>query len=76
MGGGGHWPFPRYVWSPSGGFWATGGPNAARNAVFVFLGIMGLTFPITKYGESRTVTLKQLREAPGYGEPGYTHRGV
>jgi hypothetical protein len=54
MGGGRQYPYPKWVWSPAGGWWPHQ-PNGTRNSIIyavVSLGIMGLC---ASYAESKTV---------------------
>ena len=45
MGGGKKFDYPKYVWTPYGGWW----PNARswrRNSLFTFFGFVAITIPI------------------------------
>lgn len=51
LGGGGHFPHPKYVWSPAGGWW--GNPAAGpRNTVLAVIGIAATSSLIFALGES------------------------
>lgn len=54
MGGGHHFHYPKYVWSPSGGWW----PNPAhwkRNTFVAGASIAVLALCIVAFGESKKV---------------------
>lgn len=56
MGGGHRYPYPKWVWSPSGGWWHTP-KNANRNAV-IYVGVCSIiSYFVVSYCEPRTVSL-------------------
>ncbi|KAF9476096.1 hypothetical protein BDN70DRAFT_882870 [Pholiota conissans] len=48
MGGGGRYPYPKYVWSPAGGWWVRPS-NWASNTAVAALGIAIITFGVWTY---------------------------
>ena len=42
MGGGGKYPYPKYVYSPLGGWWYEGRPNAHKNVGFKLVVLGGV----------------------------------
>lgn len=56
LGGGGHFPHPKYVWSPSGGWWGNTaqGPRNSMIAVGVMVGTSSLIYLL---GESLQVRI-------------------
>ena len=51
LGGGGHFPHPKYVWSPSGGWWGNTA-QGPRNTVIAAAVIAGTSSMIFMLGES------------------------
>ncbi|KAM6501391.1 hypothetical protein JOM56_004405 [Amanita muscaria] len=57
MGGGARYPYPKYVWSPAGGWW-TRPQNWLSNTAIAFSGILAvtyLTWSVSAKNERRTV---------------------
>ncbi|KAG8759713.1 hypothetical protein FRC14_005197 [Serendipita sp. 396] len=58
MGGGGHYPYPKEVWSPAGGWWAQ--PKNWRVNTFIAMGgvtaLAYLVFRGTAHKEVRATT--------------------
>ena len=56
LGGGGHFPHPKYVWSPAGGWWGNtaNGPRNSIIAVSIMAGTSSLIFIL---GENLQVSL-------------------
>ncbi|KAF9531245.1 hypothetical protein CPB83DRAFT_849631 [Crepidotus variabilis] len=57
MGGGARYPYPKYVWSPAGGWW-TRPTNWATNTTVAVIGIAALTYGVWQFSasvEKRTV---------------------
>ncbi|KAF8816114.1 hypothetical protein BYT27DRAFT_6476340 [Phlegmacium glaucopus] len=57
MGGGSRYPYPKYVWSPSGGWW-TRPSNWAANTAIASIGILAVTYGVWRVSaslEKRTV---------------------
>ncbi|KAF8240705.1 hypothetical protein L208DRAFT_1231366, partial [Tricholoma matsutake] len=42
-GGGGRYPYPKFVWSPAGGWW-TRPSNWVSNTAIAFTGILAITY--------------------------------
>mmetsp|Transcript_25416 Transcript_25416/g.37476 ORF Transcript_25416/g.37476 Transcript_25416/m.37476 type:complete len:81 (-) Transcript_25416:123-365(-) len=63
MGGGRRFPFPKYVWTPYGGWWADP-KNWKRNTAFVMIGGWGISAIMYYFAEKNT--LHYAREAPPY----------
>ncbi|KAF8597588.1 hypothetical protein BDV93DRAFT_369576 [Ceratobasidium sp. AG-I] len=51
MGGGAHFPYPRHVWSPAGGWW-TRPTNWAMNTTICAAGIGALVYGAWQYSAS------------------------
>ena len=51
LGGGGHFPHPKYVWSPAGGWWGNTA-KGPRNTVIAAVGIVLTSSTIYMLGES------------------------
>ena len=56
MGGARRYPFPRWVWSPAGGWWGVN-PNANRNFTILLLTYGVVIYGAYRYGELKTVRL-------------------
>ncbi|KAI9032172.1 hypothetical protein DFJ74DRAFT_653512 [Hyaloraphidium curvatum] len=57
MGGGGRFPYPKWVWSPAGGWW--GQPkNWRSNFAVVLVGISAIAYQIHKVSAEREVRLQ------------------
>ncbi|ELR18194.1 uncharacterized protein ACA1_369260 [Acanthamoeba castellanii str. Neff] len=59
MGGGPRFPFPKWVWSPAGGWWCENPPNAQRNLRIVLglnFAIAGAVFFISAANERRLLS--------------------
>ena len=54
MGGGHRFPYPKWVWSPSGGWWPVV-PNWKRNTAIYCVGMAGVLYMAYLYAEPRTV---------------------
>ena len=54
-GGGGHFPFPKYVWSPAGGWWGNT-KDGPRNTVIAAGLIMATSSAIWSIGSSIEVS--------------------
>ncbi|KIL66609.1 hypothetical protein M378DRAFT_74917 [Amanita muscaria Koide BX008] len=57
QGGGARYPYPKYVWSPAGGWW-TRPQNWLSNTAIAFSGILAvtyLTWSVSAKNERRTV---------------------
>ncbi|KAF8336258.1 uncharacterized protein EI90DRAFT_152771 [Cantharellus anzutake] len=52
MGGGARYPYPKHVWTPSGGWW-TRPSNWKSNTAIVGLGIAAITYVTWKYSAAR-----------------------
>ncbi len=55
MGGGHRFPYPKYVWSPSGGWWATPA-NWKRNTLIFIAFQVSVCYIFTLYAEPRVVS--------------------
>ncbi|MHB1873217.1 MAG: hypothetical protein ACYCT1_20580, partial [Steroidobacteraceae bacterium] len=59
MGGGPRFPYPKWVWAPTGGWWCENPPNARRNFVLLFslnLLLIGGTCYVSSTNERRLRT--------------------
>lgn len=54
MGGGRKFPYPKYVWSPYGGWWPTP-KNWQRNTAMLFTVTSCLSYMVYQFGEKNTV---------------------
>ena len=54
MGGGHHFHYPKWVWSPAGGWWPNP-KNAGRNAAIYGIVSVGVCAWLYQFGEKRTV---------------------
>ena len=58
MGGDRKFYYPRYVWSPAGGWWRHSPPNWQRNTALVALGIAALVIPLASASNRLEVRVK------------------
>eukprot|EP00981_Chlorochromonas_danica_P005663 scaffold1170_cov158-Ochromonas_danica.AAC.16 len=56
MGGGRRYEYPKWVWSPSGGWWADP-VHWKRNTIFCGVVIAATAFAVYQYSESKTVSV-------------------
>ena len=61
QGGGGRYPFPNWVWSPSGGWWALNPPNWKRRTAFGIAVVFALTGAAARYCSFHEVRCIALR---------------
>ena len=54
MGGGRKFPYPKYVWSSTGGWWANP-KNWKRNTIALFVVGWGMTAVVYNWAENKTV---------------------
>ncbi|KAF8876837.1 hypothetical protein BD779DRAFT_1559300 [Infundibulicybe gibba] len=54
MGGGARYPYPKYVWSPAGGWW-TRPSNWKSNTAIAFGGILAFTYATWSVSAAREV---------------------
>ena len=59
MGGGHHFHYPKWVWSPSGGWWPTPA-NAGRNAAIYGVFALGVSAWLWQFGNKRTVIARDI----------------
>ncbi|XP_065070205.1 uncharacterized protein LOC135695148 [Rhopilema esculentum] len=57
MGGGKRFDYPKYVWSPTGGWWCEP-RNWKRNTAFAFIGLFAAMIPIIYYDYNNLRRLK------------------
>eukprot|EP00301_Raphidiophrys_heterophryoidea_P024167 c7754_g1_i2.p1 GENE.c7754_g1_i2~~c7754_g1_i2.p1 ORF type:complete len:117 (+),score=9.54 c7754_g1_i2:257-607(+) len=50
-GAGGKYPYPKHVWSPSGGWWGEN-PNWMRNTAIAVVGMVIVSYPVFKLSAS------------------------
>ncbi|PFH46415.1 hypothetical protein AMATHDRAFT_7852 [Amanita thiersii Skay4041] len=63
-GGGARYPYPKYVWSPSGGWW-TRPTNWVSNTAIAFTGILALTYATWSVSaEYERRTIQPIRDIP------------
>eukprot|EP01115_Flamella_aegyptia_P010560 TRINITY_DN46_c0_g1_i2.p1 TRINITY_DN46_c0_g1~~TRINITY_DN46_c0_g1_i2.p1 ORF type:complete len:109 (-),score=16.72 TRINITY_DN46_c0_g1_i2:133-432(-) len=63
MGGSGKYAYPKYVWSPTGGWWNTAPKNWLRNTYFALFGIFvtaSTLFYISASNERRSIPLRPI----------------
>eukprot|EP00299_Pterocystis_sp_00344_P012996 c6314_g1_i1.p1 GENE.c6314_g1_i1~~c6314_g1_i1.p1 ORF type:complete len:107 (+),score=9.63 c6314_g1_i1:1-321(+) len=53
-GGGGRYPYPKHVWSPSGGWWGEH-PHWIRNTIICVAGMVAVCYPVFKLSASLEV---------------------
>jgi hypothetical protein len=56
MGGARRYPYPKWVWSPAGGWWPTS-PNYKRNAVIYVTCSFIIMYALGSIGESKMVSI-------------------
>eukprot|EP01039_Chlorochromonas_danica_P003177 gene3177-3479_t len=68
MGGGRRYEYPKWVWSPSGGWWADP-VHWKRNTIFCGVVIAATAFAVYQYSESKTRTFypKYVESAESHG---------
>ncbi|KAJ7594054.1 hypothetical protein C8J56DRAFT_747861, partial [Mycena floridula] len=54
QGGGGRYPFPKDVWSPSGGWWARP-HNWKSNTIVAFAGILTMSYVVFRWSAEKEV---------------------
>jgi hypothetical protein len=54
MGGGRKFPYPKYVWTPYGGWWPTP-KHWQRNTAIVFTITSAMSYLVYQFGEKNTV---------------------
>ena len=56
MGGGHRYPYPKWVWSPAGGWWHT--PKNANRSAIIYVGVCCvISYFVVGYCEPRTVSI-------------------
>ena len=55
MGGGRRFLYPKWVWSPTGGWWSNN-PHWKRNTAITLVCIAGISVPIYQISEQNTVS--------------------
>ncbi|KAF8153379.1 hypothetical protein B0H34DRAFT_103415 [Crassisporium funariophilum] len=75
MGGGGRYPYPKYVWSPAGGWWVRPS-NWVSNTAVASVGVLAATYAVWSLSaslERRTVQpdrfIPSMLWAKEYTEP-------
>ena len=60
MSGGHRFPYPKYVWSPAGGWWAN--PVHWKRNTAIYVAFMGLAcYGLVSVAEPRKVTIYRLQ---------------
>ncbi len=57
MGGARRYPYPKWVWSPAGGWWNTDPVGGKRNALIYVACCMGISYIVYNFGEANTVSI-------------------
>jgi len=68
MGGGGdHWEYPKYVWSPAGGWW-NNPKNGGRNTIFAAMIATAVLIPLWMYSSAHEQRpIPPIRPIPSQG---------